>query len=236
MPSPIPTKLRVAAISTNIGWALAWGSANASAYNVLAAPGTTPAKVAAEVRRALGAYSGLTVETAQAHAGEQRALSRQGLQRLAQIATLILVAAVLAMAAAMGSMVWQRRARLAKLKLEGLPRATLWRTILLESLLLLGVGCLAGAIFGLYGQVLLDRALAQVIGFPVFYSFGGGGGGREPRGRDRRRRGDRGGRGTWRPGWLRPWRWRIEGATPTAVIEQAQRSWGSIGTSAEVGA
>jgi putative ABC transport system permease protein len=184
-PSPIPTVLRVAAIITNIGWApgaiimssdqyaRAWGSADASAYNLLAAPGTTPAKVASEVRRALGANSGLTVETAQAHAGEQRALSRQGLQRLTQIATLILVAAVLAMAAAMGSMVWQRRARLAKLKLEGLPRATLWRTILLESLLLLGVGCLAGAVFGLYGQVLLDRALAQVIGFPVFYSFGG---------------------------------------------------------------
>ncbi|HTC60792.1 MAG TPA: hypothetical protein VK691_11825, partial [Solirubrobacteraceae bacterium] len=26
--------------------------------------------------------------------------------------------------------------------------------------------------FGLYGQQLLDRALANVIGFPVVYSFG----------------------------------------------------------------
>jgi hypothetical protein len=43
----------------------------------------------------------------------------------------------------------------------------------LETGLLLGVGCLAGGAFGLYGQVLLDRALAEVIGFPVFYSFGG---------------------------------------------------------------
>jgi hypothetical protein len=42
-------------------------------------------------------------------------------------------------------------------------RAELWRTILLESLLLLGVGCLTGPIFGLYGQQLLDRALATVI-------------------------------------------------------------------------
>ncbi len=74
------------------------------------------------------------------------------------------------MAAAMGAMVWQRRPRLAKLKLEGLPRAELWRTILLESLLLLGVGCLTGAVFGLYGQQLADRALAQVINFPVVYS------------------------------------------------------------------
>jgi putative ABC transport system permease protein len=78
----------------------------------------------------------------------------------------------LAMAAAMGNMVWQRRPRLAKLKLEGFPRGELWRTILLESLLLLGVGCVSGAVFGLYGQQLLDRALANVINFPVVYSFG----------------------------------------------------------------
>jgi putative ABC transport system permease protein len=96
--------------------------------------------------------------------------SRQGLARLTQIATLILIGAVLAMAAAMGTMVWQRRPRLAKLKLEGFPRAELWRTILLESVLLLGVGCLTGAIFGLYGQQLLDRALANVINFPVVHS------------------------------------------------------------------
>ncbi len=74
------------------------------------------------------------------------------------------------MAAAIGSMVWQRRPRLAKLKLEGFARMELWRTILLESILLLAVGCLAGALFGLYGQQLLDRALAEVVNFPVVYS------------------------------------------------------------------
>ena len=40
-------------------------------------------------------------------------------------------------------------------------------------MLLLGVGCVSGAVFGLYGQQLLDRALANVINFPVVYSFGG---------------------------------------------------------------
>jgi putative ABC transport system permease protein len=80
---------------------------------------------------------------------------------------LILVVAVLAMGAAIGSMVWQRRGRLAKLKLEGFPRAELWRTILLESAVLVGVGSLTGAVFGLYGEQLLDRALANVINFPV---------------------------------------------------------------------
>ena len=184
LPTPVPTTFRVAAIGTNIGWApgaiimnatafaSAWGSNQISAYNVLLAPGVSQLQGKREIEKALGPNSGLAVETADEHSAEQRALSRQGLERLTQIATLILIAAVLAMAAAMGNMVWQRRPRLAKLKLEGFPRGELWRTILLESLLLLGVGCVSGAAFGLYGQQLLDRALANVVNFPVVYSFG----------------------------------------------------------------
>ncbi|HLM84772.1 MAG TPA: FtsX-like permease family protein [Solirubrobacteraceae bacterium] len=182
LPTPIPTRFRVAATSTNIGWppgaivmnasdyARAWASTQASAYAVLLAPGIAPAQGVRELRRVLGAASGLAVETAAAHAGRENALSRQGLARLTQIATLIMVGAVLAMAAAMGTMLWQRRPRLAKLKLEGFSRGALWRTVLLESVLLLGVGCASGAIFGLYGQQLLDRALANVINFPVVHS------------------------------------------------------------------
>jgi putative ABC transport system permease protein len=184
LPSPNSTTLRVAALSTNIGWAPgaiimnasdyahAWASRDASAYNVLLDPGVAPARARREIERALGPRSGLAVETAEQHADRQRTLSRQGLQRLTQIATLILIVAILAMAAAMANMVWQRRPRLAKLKLEGFPPGELWRTILLESVLLVGVGCTSGAVCGLYGQQLLDRALANVIGFPVVYSFG----------------------------------------------------------------
>ncbi len=184
LPTPVPSTFKVAAIGTNIGWApgaivmnadeyaRAWGSSQPSSYNVLLTPGTSQARARREIEAALGAGSGLAVQTAEEHASQQRALSRQGLERLTQIATLILIAAVLAMAAAMGNMVWQRRPRLAKLKLEGFPRAELWRTILLESLILLGVGCVSGAAVGLYGQQLLDRALANVINFPVVYSFG----------------------------------------------------------------
>ena len=184
LPSPSPTTLRVAALSTNIGWApgaiimnatdyaRAWASRDASAYNVLLSPGVAPPQARREIERALGPRSGLAVETAEQHADRQRTLSRQGLQRLTQIATLILIVAILAMAAAMANMVWQRRPRLAKLKLEGFPPGELWRTILLESVLLVGVGCTSGAVCGLYGQQLLDRALANVIGFPVVYSFG----------------------------------------------------------------
>ncbi len=184
LPSPNPMTFRVAALSTNIGWApgaivmnasdyaRAWGSQDASAYNILLAPGISPTRGAHEIERVLGSPTdtGLAVQTAAQHAARQSALSRQALARLTQIATLIPIAAVLAMAAAMGAMIWQRRPRLAKLKLEGLPRIDLWYTILLESLLLLGVGCLTGAIFGLYGQQLADRALADTVNFPIVYS------------------------------------------------------------------
>ena len=182
LPTPVPQTLRIAALSTNIGWApgaivmnaddyaRAWGSLDVSAYSVLLNPGVPPAQAVRAIQRALGPHSGLAVQTAAQHTLRQSALSRQALARLTQIATLIPIVAVLAMAAAMGAMIWQRRPRLAKLKLEGLPRADLWHTILLESLLLLGVGCLTGAIFGLYGQQLADRALAQTINFPVVYS------------------------------------------------------------------
>jgi putative ABC transport system permease protein len=123
------------------------------------------------VQRALGLGSGLTVQTARQHAEKQRTLTRQGLQRLTQIATLILAAAVLAMAAAMGAMIWQRRPRLAKLKLEGFSPVELWATILLESVLLLAVGCLSGAVLGLLGQQLLDRALSTTINYPVVHTI-----------------------------------------------------------------
>ena len=125
------------------------------------------------------------------------------------------------MAAAMGNMVWQRRPRLAKLKLEGFPRAELWRTILLESFLLLGVGCLSGAVFGLYGQQLLDRALANVINFPVVYSFGVADRARQPRARHRRRRRDRRDpRIPRRRGAARAWRCRID-ASPGCCLPAA---------------
>jgi putative ABC transport system permease protein len=184
LPAPRPSRLRLAAISTNIGWApgaivlsasdfaRAWDSAQPSAFNVLLAPGVSPATGRRTVERALGrpTASGLAVQTAAQHAGKQNALTREGLARLTQIAELILAAAVLATAAAMGAMVWQRRPRLAKLKLEGFAPNELWATILLESAILILVGCASGALLGLLGQQLLDRALSTVINYPVVSS------------------------------------------------------------------
>jgi putative ABC transport system permease protein len=183
LPSPRPTRFRLAGTSTNFGWAPgaiiinaadyahAWESTEPSAYNVLLKPGVSPAQGRAAIQRALGAGSGLTVQTAKQHAEKQRKLTREGLARLSQIATLILAAAVLAMAAAIGAMIWQRRPRLAKLKLEGFSPGDLWATILCESLLLLLVGCASGALLGLLGQQVLDRALSAVVNYPIVGSF-----------------------------------------------------------------
>ena len=185
LPTPDPAKMRVAALATNIGWepgaivmsapsyGRAWGSTDASAFAIQLAPGIPPSRSARAIQSALrdGPGSALTVRTARQRSDEIQALDARALARLTQIATLIPIFAFLAMAAAIGAMVWQRRTRLAKLRLEGLARAQLWRTILLESALLLCAGCISGALFGLYGQRLADRALAQAMDFPVARSL-----------------------------------------------------------------
>ena len=182
--APHATTMRLAAVSTNIGWApgaiiisaddyaRAWESTDVSAYSVRVKPGITPRQIRGEIQTALGPQTGLAVQTSEQHEDKLVAITRQGLTRLSQIATLILIAAILAMAAAMGALIWQRRPRLAKLKLEGFARTELWQTIVMESFLLVGVGCTTGALFGLLGQQLLDHALSTVINYPVVSSLG----------------------------------------------------------------
>jgi putative ABC transport system permease protein len=184
LPSPHPLTLRVAALITNLGWppgamilssrdfVRGWDSADTSAYNVSLAPGASAPRLSGEIRRALGAGSALLVETAAQRAARQRASSRQGLSRLTQIATLVLIATVLSISVAMGTMIWQRRPRLARMKAQGYSRPVLWRALLIESALLTGAGCSVGAVFGLYGQLVISHALASVTGFPVVLSLG----------------------------------------------------------------
>ena len=107
----------------------------------------------------------------------------------------MLIAVVLAMAAAMGAVIWQRRPRLADMKIDGFDRGVLWRALLIESVLLLGAGCSIGALFGIYGQLLLSRALAAVTGFPVVFSIGLSRRARQLCSRHRSRGGDRRGAG-----------------------------------------
>ena len=184
LPAPYPMTLRVAALTTNLGWppgaiilspqdyVRAWGSADPSAYNVTLRAGISARQGLQQIQRALGADSALVVQTASQRDALQEAASRQGLSRLTQIATLVLIATVLAMSIAMGTMIWQRRPRLARMKVQGYGRGVLWRALLCESSLLLGTGCSIGAAFGIYGQLLISHALASVTGFPVVYSAG----------------------------------------------------------------
>ncbi len=76
------------------------------------------------------------------------------------------------MSTAMGTMIWQRRRRFARMKVQGYFTSVLWYALFCESALLLGTGCLTGAIFGIYGQLLLSHALLSVTGFPVVFSAG----------------------------------------------------------------
>jgi putative ABC transport system permease protein len=140
--------------------------------NVTVAPSSTPAQARAEVSRALGRNSGLEIQTAAERAQSWKTISQQGLGRLTEIATLVLIAAILAITGVMGSMIWQRRPDLAYIKRQGYRRGVLWRALFWETTLLLGAGCLIGAIFGLYGQLLISHALATVTGFPVVIDVG----------------------------------------------------------------
>jgi putative ABC transport system permease protein len=179
LPSPHPVRFKVAALSTNGGWppgsiiinaadySQAWGTQAASALMITLRPGVSPMQGRKEVVRALGPTSGLAVQTARQRADDWRTISQQGLDRLSQIAKLVMLAAILAMGGVMTSMVWQRRANIAYVKRQGHSTFTMWLALFFESAVLLGAGCSIGAVFGIYGQVVISHALATVTGFPV---------------------------------------------------------------------
>jgi putative ABC transport system permease protein len=183
LPSPQPTTLRVAGLSTNGGWppgaivlnsgdyARAWGSTASSAVTIDTMPGASLLKVKAEVARALGPRSGLAVQTAGERESEWKRISHHGLARLTEIARLVLGAAIIAMAGVIASMIWQRRERIASIRRQGFTRWEGWRIMLLESVILLFTGSSIGAAFGLYGQLLLSHALTSVTGFPLVVGF-----------------------------------------------------------------
>jgi len=183
LPLPVPTPLRVAALTNDFGWpggaivmsapsyAHAWGSPAVSTLGVRLEPGSRPVAGVRAVRSILGARSALRVETATARMGRQRDAARAGLSRLSQISAMVLLASVLAMGASMAGLVWQRRPTFAALKVDGFGEPELWRALLLEGALLVGAGCLLGAIFGLIGQVVLDQALTTITGFPVVHAI-----------------------------------------------------------------
>ena len=100
-------------------------------------------------------------------AAARNALAGEGLGQLGEISTLLLVAAIFALATAGTSAVWQRRASLAKRQRSGVKPRRLWPILLVESALILVGGCLTGAVAGIYGQVVIDAYLKHITGFPV---------------------------------------------------------------------
>jgi len=179
LPAPIPRRMRVAALTTNLGWppgaiivnsneyAAAWGSEEPSAYEIQTKPGVSPASVQRALAQTIRPQTGLAVETVTERQHRHYALIDQGLARLTQIKLLVLIAGALAIAGAMGSMIWQRRDLIAFMKVDGYRRGVLWRWLLCESIIMLVAGCVTGALFGLYGQLLISHALATVTGLPI---------------------------------------------------------------------
>jgi putative ABC transport system permease protein len=183
LPTPSgEVSLRIAALTSNLAWspgALFLGSAqyahlwgggganNATALAVSLKPGAPAPEIARRIRQVLGRSSGLIVRTRSSLQTSIEALAREGLGQLREISNLLLAAAILAMAAALTSAVWQRRRALAGLRLCGVSPARLRRILLVEAGLLLSAGCVTGALAGVYGQAIIDRYLGLVTGFPI---------------------------------------------------------------------
>jgi putative ABC transport system permease protein len=180
LPTPIGVvPMRVAATTTNLAWSPGailmdetdysrlWATTAPTALDVRLAPGANPARVLAQVRAALGPASGLRVTSARAREASIDALIGEGLSRLQEISTLLLLAATVAMAAALSSAIWQRRVSLATLRLSGVRPARIRMILVVESTLMLGAGCITGVLAGIYGQLAIDAYLRHVTGFPV---------------------------------------------------------------------
>ncbi len=180
LPTPSGTaSFRLAALTTNFGWpggavlmdtadySRRWASAAPSALAIDLAAGTDPAVARRAVTSALGPNSGLEAITAASWSDRFDTLAGEGLAQLGDISTLLILAAIMAMTAALGSNIWQRRVSLAELLLDGASRRRLRRVLFVESMLMLSAGCLAGTVMGVYGQFVIDSYLKHITGFPV---------------------------------------------------------------------
>ncbi len=175
--------LRVAAITTNTGWPAGaitlstadygryWQTSNPAALEINLKPGVSVVAGERIVRAAIGDRPGLWVQSRSARERQFRANVNQGLRSLGEIATLLLVAAALAIALALGAALWQRRRRFASLKTQGYDDLQLWRALLLESTLVIAVGCADGLVLGVYGHAVASRWLRLTTGFPASFSL-----------------------------------------------------------------
>jgi putative ABC transport system permease protein len=179
---PTPTgdvPFKVAATTTNLTWSSgailmsttdyrrALGISAPTALGADLLPGTNVQGARQAIERTLGPMSGIEALTPDVRAARTSAVAREGLSKLNEISTLLLLAAILAVATALTSAIWQRRASLAGLRLSGAEPHRLWRILLTEAILMLAAACLTGALAGIYGQIVIDSYLRHVTGFPV---------------------------------------------------------------------
>jgi putative ABC transport system permease protein len=173
--------LRVAAITTNIGWPPGaitindrdyrrwWQTSDPTALEVSLRPGVSAQAGKRAVIQALSGRPGLRVQTRSEREAAFERSARQGVQSLGEISTLILIAAALAVTFALSAAITARRMDLAARKSEGFEARQLRRSLLLESAVVLGVGAIDGAILGLYAHALASRWLRSQ-GFPAPFS------------------------------------------------------------------
>jgi putative ABC transport system permease protein len=176
-------RYRVAAIITNLGWGPGavilsaaryrrdWLDPQPSALELHVAPGASRAATRDAAQHALDPGSGLRVQTTPERDAQFRALARDGLARLSQIALMLMVAAALSLAAGMVAAIWQRRVSLAVLRISGHLPGELWLVLLLEAAIVLGTGALAGLGAGLVGHRLSARWLADSTGYPAPFAL-----------------------------------------------------------------
>jgi putative ABC transport system permease protein len=185
LPTPSGSQpFKVAAISTNVGWppgalilnardySRYWQTSEPSALEVNTKPGVSAIAAQRTVNGILARYPGLRAQTRRERETQYAANSRQALQALSEISTLLLVVAALAVASALSASIWRRRPLLASLKIQGYDRYQLWRALLLESMVVLGFGCAIGAVLGVYGHLLASRWLKLTTGFSAPFSLG----------------------------------------------------------------
>lgn len=185
LPTPSgQARFAVAAITTNIGWPPGTITLNTDEYSrywkndapttlaVNLKRGATPTQGVRAIRQSLGNTSALRVQTSRQRIAEVEGTARQGLSILNDVSNLLLLISALALAAALSTTIYQRRGRLASLKAQGFDRSQLWRGVLIESAVVLGIGCMDGTILGLYGHALADHYLRASTSFPAPFSIG----------------------------------------------------------------
>lgn len=183
IPTPSgPRTFRVAAILTNLGWGpgaivmraadyrQAWQTAEPAAFEISLRSGASAANAKAAIEQTI-ANPALRVQTTPEREAQFKSLARQGLERLTDISTLALIAAALAMAAAMGAGIFQRRITFSRRRVQGFRPAKLRRILLYEAILILGTGCLTGAFLGGYGHLLANRFLQDTTGYPAPFAL-----------------------------------------------------------------